>query len=68
VETRTLYSQEINNNLEQQSDNGNSSITHQWERIEAAIITAANKIVRNNTNHSLTQGAELFLRSCHLCS
>jgi hypothetical protein len=32
VETRALYSQETNNNLEQQSDNGISSITKNWKR------------------------------------
>jgi hypothetical protein len=50
METRALYSQETNNNLEQQSDNGNSSITQKWERIETAITTAANKITGNKTN------------------
>jgi hypothetical protein len=50
VETRALYCPETNNNLEQQSDNGNSSIAQKWERIEAAITTAANKIIGNNTN------------------
>jgi hypothetical protein len=43
-----MWKQETNNNLEQQPENRNSSITQKWERIEAAITTA-NKIIRNNT-------------------
>jgi hypothetical protein len=55
VEARAVYSQETNNNLEQQSDNGNSSITQIWERIEAAIAPAANKIIGDNTNKRMVQ-------------
>jgi hypothetical protein len=61
VETRKLYSQETNNKLEQQQDNGNSSITQKCERTEAAITTAANKIIGNNKNKSLN---EWFDKEC----
>jgi hypothetical protein len=50
VERRALYSKETNNNLEQYSENGISSITQKWEMKEAAITTAANKIIGNDIN------------------
>jgi uncharacterized protein YfeS len=61
VETRALYSQENVNNLER-SDNGNSSITQKWERTEAAITTAANKITGNNMNKRKNEARQKALQ------
>jgi predicted ATP-dependent endonuclease of OLD family len=58
---RALYSQETGNNLER-SDNGNSSITQKWEKIEAAITTAANKITGNNMNKRKNEARQKALQ------